>query len=300
MRAAREHGINFLDDARYNDETGTAPIPTGYSEVAVRRAVPRGRLGPRRRGRRQQAVVGVLARRRTPPQELDGSLGRMRLRPHRPDLRQPAARGARPVAELVRQVGGLMRPGKARAWAIVNWEAEPSLEASQAARTTRACRSPCAAQLPYSLVQRDWVEGPEMTQRARGVGRRRGGLVRRWPAACSPASTTPARAAAPAGELDGPGSAPAREKRPRRCARSRRRSDGAPARAGDRVRARQPRGRQRAVRRHKARADRRERDGPRRGRGDGRARQGSRIGSAHGLAPRGPGRPRSGGEAGGR
>ena len=25
MRAAREHGINFLDDARYNDETGTAP-----------------------------------------------------------------------------------------------------------------------------------------------------------------------------------------------------------------------------------------------------------------------------------
>src|SRR5580765_8308255 len=33
MRAAREHGINFLDDARYNDETGSAPIPTGYSEV---------------------------------------------------------------------------------------------------------------------------------------------------------------------------------------------------------------------------------------------------------------------------
>ena len=33
MRAAREHGINFLDDARYNDETGNAPIPTGYSEV---------------------------------------------------------------------------------------------------------------------------------------------------------------------------------------------------------------------------------------------------------------------------
>ena len=33
MRAAREHGFNFLDDARYDDETGTAPIPTGYSEV---------------------------------------------------------------------------------------------------------------------------------------------------------------------------------------------------------------------------------------------------------------------------
>ena len=33
MRAAMEAGINFLDDARYNDETGHAPIPTGYSEV---------------------------------------------------------------------------------------------------------------------------------------------------------------------------------------------------------------------------------------------------------------------------
>ena len=33
MLAAREHGINFLDDARYDDETGAAPIPTGYSEL---------------------------------------------------------------------------------------------------------------------------------------------------------------------------------------------------------------------------------------------------------------------------
>ena len=33
MRTAQEHGITFLDDARYNDPTGRAPIPTGYSEV---------------------------------------------------------------------------------------------------------------------------------------------------------------------------------------------------------------------------------------------------------------------------
>ena len=33
LRAARDEGINFFDDARYNDETGRAPIPTGYSEV---------------------------------------------------------------------------------------------------------------------------------------------------------------------------------------------------------------------------------------------------------------------------
>jgi aryl-alcohol dehydrogenase-like predicted oxidoreductase len=33
LRAAREEGISFFDDARYDDETGRAPIPTGYSEV---------------------------------------------------------------------------------------------------------------------------------------------------------------------------------------------------------------------------------------------------------------------------
>jgi aryl-alcohol dehydrogenase-like predicted oxidoreductase len=33
MRAAGEAGIDFLDDARYDDETGAAPIPTGWSEV---------------------------------------------------------------------------------------------------------------------------------------------------------------------------------------------------------------------------------------------------------------------------
>ena len=30
---AIEHGITFLDDARYDDETGHAPLATGYSEV---------------------------------------------------------------------------------------------------------------------------------------------------------------------------------------------------------------------------------------------------------------------------
>ena len=33
IRKTRELGINFLDDARYNDETGTAPMKSGYSEV---------------------------------------------------------------------------------------------------------------------------------------------------------------------------------------------------------------------------------------------------------------------------
>jgi len=33
LQQARASGIDFLEVARYNDESGTAPIPTGYSEV---------------------------------------------------------------------------------------------------------------------------------------------------------------------------------------------------------------------------------------------------------------------------
>ena len=33
LQAARDCGIDFLEVARYNDETWRAPIPTGYSEV---------------------------------------------------------------------------------------------------------------------------------------------------------------------------------------------------------------------------------------------------------------------------
>src|SRR3954471_19049497 len=62
MRAAREVGIAFLDDARYNDETGTAPIQSGYSEVVF------GELFRAAGWERDavvianKAVVGVLAR----------------------------------------------------------------------------------------------------------------------------------------------------------------------------------------------------------------------------------------------
>src|SRR5262249_5217252 len=42
LRAGIESGINFLDNARYNDRTGRAPIPTGYSEVLFGRLVRAG------------------------------------------------------------------------------------------------------------------------------------------------------------------------------------------------------------------------------------------------------------------
>ena len=61
MRAARDAGITFLDDARYDDETGTAPIPTGYSEVLFGELFREAGWPRDETVVCQQAVVGVLA-----------------------------------------------------------------------------------------------------------------------------------------------------------------------------------------------------------------------------------------------
>src|SRR5690348_6792607 len=78
MRAAREEGINFFDDARYDDETGTAPIPTGYSEVLF------GELFRRAGVRREDVVVAnklwwEFWPEQSAQAELDASLRRMRF-----------------------------------------------------------------------------------------------------------------------------------------------------------------------------------------------------------------------------
>ena len=78
LRAARAAGITFLDDARYNDETGTAPIPTGYSEVVF------GELFRAAGWPRAEAVVAnklwwEFWPRESPAQELAGSLRRMQF-----------------------------------------------------------------------------------------------------------------------------------------------------------------------------------------------------------------------------
>jgi aryl-alcohol dehydrogenase-like predicted oxidoreductase len=159
MLAAREHGINFLDDARYNDETGEAPIPTGYSELL---------FGELFRGagwdRADTVVSNKLWWEFWPEQsaaaELDGSLARMGFEYVDLIYANPAPEGLA-VPDLVAAMGELIGSGKARGWGIVNWQAEPFAEAVRAA-DAQGVPMPCAAQLPYSLVQRDWVESPEM------------------------------------------------------------------------------------------------------------------------------------------
>jgi aryl-alcohol dehydrogenase-like predicted oxidoreductase len=167
MRAAREHGFNFLDDARYNDETGTAPIATGYSEVLF------GELFRAAGWDRDDTVVAnKLWWEFWPAQsadaELSESLARMGF--EYVDLiyaNPPPDRLG--VSEMVADVGRLITSGKARAWGIVNWQAEPFLEAVRAAEA-QGVPAPCAAQLPYSLVQRDWVESEQMSAALQASG----------------------------------------------------------------------------------------------------------------------------------
>jgi L-glyceraldehyde 3-phosphate reductase len=160
LRAAREEGITFFDDARYNDETGTAPIPTGYSEVL---------FGELFRGAGLRRADTVVANKlwwefwpeQSAAAELEASLRRMRFDHVDLIYASPPPAGLA-VPDLVTAVGGLVAAGKARAWALVNWPAGLTAEAVAAAAGL-GIAPPCAHQLPYSLVQRDWVEDPAMT-----------------------------------------------------------------------------------------------------------------------------------------
>jgi L-glyceraldehyde 3-phosphate reductase len=159
MGAARELGFNFLDDARYDDETGGAPIPTGYSEVLF------GELFRAVGWDRDATVVSnklwwEFWPRESAAAELDGSLSRMGFDYVDLIYANPPPDGLA-IDELVAAMGDLVSSGKARAWGIVNWEAEPLMDAIRSA-ARQGAQQPCAVQLPYSLVAREFVESIEM------------------------------------------------------------------------------------------------------------------------------------------
>jgi aryl-alcohol dehydrogenase-like predicted oxidoreductase len=167
LRAARDEGIDFFDDARYDDETGKAPIPTGYSEVLFGELF-RGAGVPRD----EAVVANKLWWEFWPEQsaaaELDASLRRMRFDYVDLIYANPPPAGLE-VADLVAAVGGLVTDGKARTWGMVNWPADRCAQAVEAA-ASQGIAPPCAVQLPYSLVQRSWVEDPTMTQALGAAG----------------------------------------------------------------------------------------------------------------------------------
>jgi aryl-alcohol dehydrogenase-like predicted oxidoreductase len=159
MTAARDAGITFLDDARYNDETGHAPIPTGYSEVVF------GELFRAAGWRRADTVVAnklwwEFWPRESPAQELAASLARMRFDYIDVIYSEKLPAGV-PLDEAVGMIGGLIAAGTARAWGILNWY-PPDIERAWQVADREGMPGPVVAQLPYSLIRREAVENPLM------------------------------------------------------------------------------------------------------------------------------------------
>ena len=167
LAQARASGIDFLEVARYNDESGSAPIPTGYSEVVF------GEVFAASGWPRDEVTIATKLwwefwPGQTAAQELDASLERTGLErfdfvysdPPPPELG---------MADVVGAVAELVSGGRVRAWGIVNWPAQRVAEAGRVAREL-GIAPPCAAQLPYSLISRDWVADPEMIEALRSCG----------------------------------------------------------------------------------------------------------------------------------
>jgi len=159
MSKARELGINFLDDARYNDETGMAPLKTGYSEVVF------GELFRASGWKREEVVLAnKLWWEFWPEQkaaaELDASLQRMGMDYIDLAYAERPPKGLE-MEEIVHDVGALIAAGKLRAWGVLNWSAELIGRATKVAAELDV-QPPCAAQLAYSLVRRSPVEDPKM------------------------------------------------------------------------------------------------------------------------------------------
>jgi L-glyceraldehyde 3-phosphate reductase len=152
MRAAREAGIDFLDDARYG--TGT-----GHSEALF------GELFRATGWRRDEVTIAnklwwEFWPEQVAMEELDGSLERMGLDYLDLEYSAPPPDGLE-IGEVVRAAAALIESGKLRAWGVLNW---PAAQIAEAARVALAegLPAPCAAQLRYSLVERSVVDDPPM------------------------------------------------------------------------------------------------------------------------------------------
>jgi aryl-alcohol dehydrogenase-like predicted oxidoreductase len=159
MRAAREAGITFLDDARYDDETGQAPTPTGWSEVVF------GELFRAAGWAREEVIVANKLWWEHWPEEdayaeLDGSLSRMGF-DHVDLIYAVAPPPQLTMAEVIEQVAGLIRSGIARAWGTCMWTVAQHLEALAQCEQA-GVPAPAAAQMITSLVEHRGPDDPDM------------------------------------------------------------------------------------------------------------------------------------------
>jgi aryl-alcohol dehydrogenase-like predicted oxidoreductase len=164
---ALERGVNFLDDARYDDETGSAPIASGYSEVIF------GEIFRACGVAREEVVVSEKLwwefwPRQSAEQELAASLERLRF-DYVDLIYCVALPPALSVEQAVAEVASLLEAGSARAWGVAMWSAA-DIEAATRAAAAAGIAPPCAAQMAYSIASRDTAASDEMLAALRAAG----------------------------------------------------------------------------------------------------------------------------------
>jgi len=137
MRAAQECGITFLDDARYDDETGTAAIRTGYSEIVF------GELFRSAGWKRDEVVVAnklwwEFWPEQSAAAEVDASLGRMGF-DYIDVLYSWTSPQGPPIEEIVGSVGGLIESGRSAPGAP-GTGIRPTMRRQRKSRELRECR----------------------------------------------------------------------------------------------------------------------------------------------------------------
>lgn len=161
IAAAVDGGVRFLDDARYNDHTGRAPMKTGWSEVLFGELFRAGGFP-----RDELVIANKLWFEFFPEEgvesELDGSLGRLGMDVIDLIYCAPPP-DSLPLEELVPALDGLARKGKIRAWGVLNWT-PAEIVAAHGFATAEGLLPPAAAQLPHNLIDRGFVEGPSARQ----------------------------------------------------------------------------------------------------------------------------------------
>jgi aryl-alcohol dehydrogenase-like predicted oxidoreductase len=167
LQRAVDAGVRFFDDARYDDRTGTAPIPSGYSEVVFGEVFRAGGFA------RDDFVIANKLWFEFHPEEsieaeLDGSLGRLGF--DRIDLLYCAEPpGSLPLPDLIGALDALVAAGKIRAWGVLNWE-PARLEEAHHLAVSDGLVPPAAAQLPHNLLDRGFVEGPSARKALEATG----------------------------------------------------------------------------------------------------------------------------------
>lgn len=164
MNAALDAGINFFDDARYDDTSGTAPLSTGYSEVVF------GNLLRASKSNREQLVISNRLWFEFFPQqsfadEVDASLERIGI-DHFDLVFCFTPPTQLSPEELVDQLAALIATGKVSYWAPGNWPVELLAQCCEIARRIGAPLPP-AAMVPYSASLRSFVENDKMLELCR-------------------------------------------------------------------------------------------------------------------------------------